>query len=156
MDKLQEIKAREAKATPGPWDNENGYMICGVNDGSHKDWKPPKRIKSGECAFCGNGDPIAIVQKNGKTFHVHKYAKDDRYSDAWHNIASASTYDDITGNYDYEEGGVCSTKEDSDFIAHAREDIPWMIAEIERMRDKINRWRTGGMLIEELDPEVEP
>jgi hypothetical protein len=45
----------------------------------------------------------------------------------------------IAGNYDYEEGGICSKPEDAEFIAAARTDIPDLLATIEELR-RANSW----------------
>lgn len=69
------------------------------------------------------GGPAKLIRttvgKNGGTLHVHLAGLDD-----WHHLVSEATGEEIAGNYDYEEGGICSRKEDAVFIARARTDIP--------------------------------
>jgi len=112
-------------ATPGPWEVGVYYFHAGVNDGTHPNWNPPKEIKKGQCTFCANKDAELVkTYKNekGESYHIHKI-----YNYNWHIIASAATYEKIIGNYDYDEGGVCSTPEDAKFIAEAREGWPHAI-----------------------------
>lgn len=51
---------------------------------------------------------------------------------AWHYIVSVEGKP-ITGNYETEDGGVCSAKEDSDFIIAARNEVPELIEQAEHM-----------------------
>lgn len=55
------------------------------------------------------------------------YHTDENYREIW---GSANTL--VCGNYDAEFGGM-HKPEDADFIIHAREDIPALIAEIRRL-----------------------
>lgn len=74
MDRLTEIKSREAAATPGPWESIGVNIL----------------------------DDLAI----------------------W-------TKDKCITVYDFDE--------DNDFILNARKDIPWLIAEVERLRAENER-----------------
>jgi hypothetical protein len=38
---------------------------------------------------------------------------------------------------------VAASVEDADFIANARADIPWLIAEIERLHAELDKWESG-------------
>ena len=51
-------------------------------------------------------------------------------------LAMKPFYDDDTG-----EITICSFQDDRDFIAHAREDIPALIAEIESLREQITKYQ---------------
>ena len=55
----------------------------------------------------------------------------------WAHIISEPTNKKVTGTYDLDEGGICSTEKDSDFIRHARQDIPFLLAEVERLREAL-------------------
>lgn len=90
-DRLEEIKARAEKATPGPWsaDDEHGDI-----PGAERAWCVSKITESGD------------------------------YS---HDIAYLST--DCADPIGTQETA------DAEFIAHAREDIPWLVAEVERLRE---------------------
>lgn len=54
------------------------------------------------------------------------------FEDDWHRIAGPGGQ--VCGNYGYEEGGVIR-EEDAAFIAHSREDIPALVAEVRRLRE---------------------
>lgn len=51
----------------------------------------------------------------------------------------------IAGQWDYEEGGI-SEVPDADFIAHAREDIPTLLALIDEQQAEIERLRREVLL----------
>lgn len=74
----------------------------------------------------------------------------------WHYISSAATFTPITGNFDYDEGGVSSKPEDSVFITNAPTDVEELLAyvtelerrakrddtkEVERLRDEVTKLR---------------
>lgn len=100
--------------TKGPWEIAS-YYEAGVNDGTHPGWNPPNNIPHGQCAFCGNpeGKLIKEYKVNGGTTHLHRFPSSD-----WHDIYSVNGTK-ITGNYDYEEGGVCNSEADARLIAAA-------------------------------------
>jgi len=103
-----------AKHTPGPWFVGTFYEAF-VNDGSHKGWTNPQ-IPENECAFCGNKAGVLVssyVAEDGGTSHRHRFPVD-----SFHDITSESGIQ-IVGNYDYEEGGICTSKEDAHLIAAA-------------------------------------
>ena len=108
--------------TPGPWETGCWYDSAGVNDGSIPDWKPPADIKPGDCALCANpeGRFIRAYVEEGRSYHVHRFP-----DDSWRQIhAVDGTL--IVGNYDYEEGGVCTNEADARLIAAA----PRMLAHL--------------------------
>jgi hypothetical protein len=127
-DELTKLQGLCDNATPGPWSNDVSYGEYGV--------------KSKKCFLCGRDDSPVVgtrpavaheIETNGcKQYHTHEYP-----NSKWHDISSKSTFERITGNYDYEEGGVCSSKADSDFIAAAREAVPQLLAEVKRLRDAL-------------------
>lgn len=137
MSKLEDIQARAEKATKGPW-------ALGRLYGQH--------LRHGEmdCAWCGKGLVLVkVVQaktSNPRDFTDTVHYHYDPNDDSWRDIVSLATGDEITGNYDYEAGGVASTEEDARFIAHTREDIPYLIAELlgERERCAAVAERTRG------------
>ncbi len=120
---LEAIKAREAEATKGPWraayseqEHRTGSLMC-------KD-------------TCGNGDiPIRITQLKpsidwpGTEGHVmcDRSSVDD--------VISETTDEHVVccGGHDYDDCGFVSPS-DAEFIAHARQDVPALIAEVERLR----------------------
>lgn len=123
------IKARARAATPGPWTTDR-MLTAGVYDGTET-WRPAS-IAIGQCAFCWNPDATLLadrVDEKGWHHHVHRIPMGD-----WHDISSLSTFEPITGNYDDEEGGICSTEEDAEFIVHSREDMEALVADHEMLR----------------------
>lgn len=106
-----------AESTPGPWEIGTNYWTAGVNDGTHRDWRPPRTIAPGECTYCWNPDGILVeaFSKGGESFHTHRFT-----DDKWHDIVSAKTRENITGNYDYEAGGVSSSEADARLIVWLR------------------------------------
>jgi len=129
-DYLAQVRARCEAATAGPWSAGVFYIAATVNDGANPTWAPPPTIPVGECAYCREGNPVRVRKGlRGETLHVHAL---DGVGD-WHGIYSTTTGDAITGNYDHEEGGVCSTEADAAFIAHAREDVPTLLAAAEQI-----------------------
>ncbi len=129
-DELAAIRARCEAATPGPWEWERSYSVAYPGT-------------DGKCCYClspkANELVREFVAEDGRPAHVHRFAWDD-YPDKWHFIDSADGTT-ITGNYDYEDGGVASKREDADFIAHARTDVPALLAEVERLRKELE-WAT--------------
>lgn len=127
-ERLREIKERCERATPGPWRVGNPYVVAPVRDD--------------KCMLCDMSEPLATVTENGQTCHVH--FDDRQYEDDWRDIASESTFETIVGDYSYDSGGVATTRADAEFIAHAREDVPALIAEVERL------WEENWKLHQEL------
>lgn len=126
-EELAAIRERESKATPGPW--VSGYYVFGGLVRKGQD----------QCNWCGKNAPLvstyeaqpneAQAAKFDSTAHQHLFPRDDE--DAWREILSLTTYTSISGNYDSEAGGICSTKDDAAFIAAARTDIPRLLATVE-------------------------
>jgi len=120
---LEPIKAREAAATKGPW---------------KIGWTAEAHVYSGtdKCAFCERCGPVVMrsvgtpsdPERFGEATHRHWISDDD-----WHRISTEFGVE-ICANYDYESGGIASSEVDADFIAHARQDIPALLREIERLR----------------------
>lgn len=118
MDKSKVVADGVGKHTPGPWTCAWMYLTAGVNDGTHPQWNPPAHIKTGQCAYCTNDEaPFvrAYTDEKGGSCHVHRFPSED-----WHDIYAADGTR-ITGNYDYEEGGVCSSEADAKLISKAPE-----------------------------------
>ncbi|PCK21866.1 hypothetical protein CEY02_06540 [Bacillus pumilus] len=46
--------------------------------------------------------------------------------------------DNFKGSYQTFSVATCTRKEDTEFIAHARQDIPWLISEIDRLNSGID------------------
>ena len=133
---LDAIRARAEAATAGPWRVGTTSSRCRVNDDKHLNWTAPASIPKGECALCYESAPVRTYKDaTGAGYHIHLLTGAE-----WRDICSAQGVQ-ITGNYDYEDGGVCSSEEDATFIAHARTDIPAMADEIERLRGLLREAR---------------
>lgn len=112
---LQPLKDRLAAATPGPWEvvpEFDTYMIDGPDD---------------ECTYCQAGDkPVKVEEyeefETSPAYTVHYHAGEA------HHINAVGV--GITGNYDYEVGGILDGK-NTEFIAHAPTDQAKLIAAIE-------------------------
>ena len=121
------------RATPGPWEIGVWYTNGRVNDGSDATWKP-KNIPHGKCYVCHCEESILVKEyKNcvGHTMHLHKLPD----LSEWREIYS-TTGKRIIGNYNDEEGGVCTKKEDAEFIAEAREALPYWLKRVKELEKK--------------------
>jgi len=123
---LATIEARAMAATPGPW-------LEGV------DYWEAESDADGQCRNCGGDTPLMEVRPEAnQLWHVHRWRLDRRrYPHWWTEIASDGVHETVCGgNY----GGVVC-RADAEFIAHAREDIPRLLAEIHRLRAKCSPHR---------------
>ena len=144
--KLQEIEARANAATPGPWRSGGFYGLGRVQDGDHAGWVLGGAFPIGRCAFCARApEPCsATVMHRGeydaapRAYHAHWIAAEP--GEGWQGISSDAVALAITGNYDYARGGVRSTPEDSAFIAHARTDVPALVAEVRRLTAQFSNY----------------
>lgn len=90
-------------------------------------------------AYCAKATPGSWVVTGGEIENPHTYAtvigQEDRGSNAWHadmRLILADT--------------------DADFIAHARTDLPALVAEVERLREDRDSWE--GALDAQLDKNI--
>ncbi|GII63579.1 hypothetical protein Skr01_36640 [Sphaerisporangium krabiense] len=122
-EELNAIKARVNAASAGPWERGDVYLTAGVGFGM-----PP-----GQCAFCRLGDPVwsGDANINGRMMPAHRHRDPNPYEPD-HKI-TGSNGEVVAGNYDYEAGGIIEPA-DTEFIVHARTDVPALVAEIERIR----------------------
>ena len=126
---LDEIEARVSKATEGPWENGDRYAVAGVINKA-----------AGTCAYCANsGAPLWVGTRdiNGTKMMAHIHLRSEVWSEG-HEILHREGGDiwQIAGNYDWEQGGITNGA-DCDFIVHARDDIPALIAEVRHLRQYI-------------------
>lgn len=154
---IKAIRARLDATTPGPWVKGGYYSFCGANDGKTTHLYT-SRLPLGRCHRCKDEpEPcaIAVTRNDGLLYHGwwmgldemeatsraraleegEEYPEESYVPRGWHHIASSTTYDPITGNFDYEEGGVCSTADDAAFIENAPTDVHDLllyVAELER------------------------
>jgi hypothetical protein len=137
-EQLREIGERANKATPGPWRDDVYVFECGVFEEGDYERGLSRKIPIGKCDDCGKGPLLATIVREGTTFHRHMREPTEDYQFDWRSIFSASNGTEICGNYDYEEGGVASTKEDADFISHARQDIPDLLAHVAELEESLH------------------
>jgi hypothetical protein len=134
MDRIDEIRARERAATPGPW-------VVGANYWVHEE------EADGQCWACKwkarEVLPHTVIEREGKRYHVH-YGINPNW---WNQISSATTYGEITA-YDIDTtGGVLSTKEDAEFIAAAREAVPYLLAAVDALTAELAELKTEYLVI---------
>lgn len=94
MSKLDEIRERWEKATPGPW-------------------------KAHDFGYGGMEEPCSIVIHTGKF--------------DWQDINGEGTSVIASMLWDSQEA------DNADAIAHAREDVPWLLAKIDRLDEQVKR-----------------
>jgi hypothetical protein len=103
MSRIEDIQARVDVATAGPWRKGWPSFYCTL-DHQH-------------------GGRKCVYQFHGWNENEHEIFQDGL---ADGDVGSGVK---IAGNYDYEEGGIVKS-DDADFIAHAREDMPWLLARV--------------------------
>lgn len=118
-DRLSEIRARLDKATPGPWEFPIEKPTFGAEPMEncmcqHPDW---------ETVGSSSDGTDEGTDKDGDHWHRHRQID-------WHFIQSET--EAITGNFDYEVGGVINRR-DADLIAHAPDDLAWLLARVDRV-----------------------
>lgn len=121
--RLAEIRERVEKATPGPWNvgflDDEMFMNAVV-------------IQT---------RPFDLRKKSISTSDggVHKY--ENRRPGRWRHDLSDEELESIIGCTLLQAGhhrigeGTELWDENADFIAHAREDVPWLLAEVERLQE---------------------
>ncbi|MFC4225447.1 hypothetical protein [Lysinibacter cavernae] len=118
-ERIAEICARAEAATAGPWTtSERDHFNYEVDD-------------DGICSRCVHYPESPLKEvfiQNDQTWHSH-------YEPA-HHVMSGDTC--ITGNYDYEIGGILEDN-DTIFIAHARSDIPFLLRELNAANEKLSK-----------------
>ena len=121
---LQAIEARLAAATPGPWR------------------RPEPKIYDSyvalEDCICANGwdngesritlEESGLEDEDGNEYHRHTETD-------YHHVIGSNGHG-VTGNYDWEAGGIME-EADTEFIAHAPEDIRALLGEVTDLRVKL-------------------
>ena len=145
MSRLEEIEARAQAATPGPWEVSYWY-----------EWH---RADSRRCAeTCGRGKtPLATRMAVKYEHHATGRSVED--------IVVAGRHHLICPGHGYEESGSIDEAE-AEFIAHARSDVPWLLAEVRHLREKFrefvhDEWCSMTCYCDEFvtahdDPETPP
>lgn len=106
-ERIMEIAAREAKATAGPWiapPNDPSTTMIGFSDHTVASVSRPMGLKAGRWAGASNTDPWPTVDI----------------------VCEPPLPDDIAGD--------AVAFSNAEFIAHAREDVPDLLAECSRLR----------------------
>jgi hypothetical protein len=127
-EELDAIKARVNAATPGPWERGDVYGTAGVGFGH----------QPGKCALCHHGEPVWVGEANinGRTMQAHRHRDPEPYEPD-HRITGPDGQC-IAGNYDYEAGGILEPA-DTEFITHARTDVPALLAELDLAKAVMSR-----------------
>lgn len=127
---LDEIRARAEKATPGPWERGHVWLLAGLifDDAGNR---LKDRTSATRCCYCHLGEPVwsGMTDINGKQMRAHRHRDPAPY-------APESAISDADGGmvvYGGEDSGIVDAA-DAEFIAHAREDVPALIAEVDRLR----------------------
>lgn len=113
MTRLEEIE-RRVQATPGPWAVEYSYGWHAKDSPGCKD-------------TCGKGQTPFLPPRMEKGEEIHAWrrhvddiaAPEDPHLVCW-------------GHDDGDYGGIDEAT--ADFAAHARADVPWLLAEVRRLR----------------------
>ena len=130
-EEFKAIKARADAATPGPWEAGDVWLTAGlIWDADHNRVGPKVAT---HCGYCHHGEPVwaGRTDINGTVMRAHRHRDPDPYEPT-HKISGADGAS-VAGNYDYEAGGILRP-EDTEFIIHARTDVPALLAEVDRLR----------------------
>ncbi|MEW5929533.1 MAG: hypothetical protein AB1941_18920 [Gemmatimonadota bacterium] len=139
-DDLAQMERRAGGATPGPWEAGVRYERFGVNEGARPGEGPFSFLPVGRCYFCAeSGEPPLATERDrhGAEYHVHRVGGGGpRPAAGWRTISSAATRETVVESYE----GMVSTgirPPDAEFIAHARVDVPRLVAEVRRLREAL-------------------
>ena len=142
--RLGEIRERVAAATEGPWEHGDRQFTAGVNE----------RFGTDACAHCRrHGDPtwIGVRDINGQKMLTHVHTDAEPW---WkHGIFAFRDSGSSVVVHDTEYGYM--DQADAEFIAHAREDVPWLMAEVELLTGERDRARELAARLEEQVARVE-
>jgi hypothetical protein len=117
-ERLAEIEARANAATRGPWRAGAPDWRCRKPEhGTMQHPGPP------ECVYQYAGWQAAV----GVVSPDPGYAADD---------TRAAERPAVAGTWDYESGGILAPA-DVVFVAHARADVPELVAEVKRLREAV-------------------
>ena len=139
-DLLRDLELCE-KATPGPWKLMFGML---------QQLSTMIQIPIGIRVYRVQGVNVLYVHEElvreykdelGRTMHLHK----TYINDNWRSIYNTDGVQ-IVGAYDYEDNGMCTTREDAEFITSSRTGWPHAIeralkaeAEVEKLRAEVER-----------------
>lgn len=146
--RLAEIRDRANAATEGPWEHGDRQYVYGVT-GRFGDDRCPHCARTG----FGDGPSWAGVRNiNGKEMLVHVHTSDKPRRR--HGVHAVRANGSISVVRDAEEYGYMYPA-DAEFIAHAREDVPWLLAEVERLTAERDRARGLAARLEAQIARVE-
>lgn len=142
-DRLDEIKERASRATPGPWRLGTTTYRCKLDHGK---------------GTGGHGGSECIYTFDGWWESGCGYDVSVDKEPATRNEDDESL---ICGQWNYEYGGV-KKKDDAEFIAHSREDVDWLVKELETANKLIKHWQNRfdkeqagvDQLMKRLDEEM--
>ncbi|HEX2093697.1 MAG TPA: hypothetical protein VHG28_14945 [Longimicrobiaceae bacterium] len=141
---LAEIERRATEATPGPWEAGVRYERFGVNPGLRPGEGPYSFLPAGRCYVCAESGAAPVCTERdrfGTLYHVHRMEMElSRSGTGWRAISSAGTRELVVESYE----GMLSTglrSSDAAFIAHARQDVPRLVAEVRRLRMALEELR---------------
>lgn len=126
-EQLDDIEARANAATEGPWERGDVWHWAGVL---------AEKFGEGRCAWCQvDGEPVWIGEAdiNGRQMLAHQHRDPTPYA---YDHYISNEHGLVAGPYGYEEGGVIDPA-DTEFIVHARTDVPALVAVVERQRAAI-------------------
>ncbi len=146
--RLAEIRARADAATEGPWVRGDRKRIAGVTG----------RFGEDRCVYCKEGtEPswVGVRDINGTEMlaHVHAASAFTWWDHGIYATRAAAT-DSICVVRDTDEYGLMDPA-DAEFIAAARQDVPWLLAEVERLTGERDRARGLAARLEEQVARVE-
>lgn len=133
-ERLAEIRDRADAATRGPWEPGMVWLVAGlIWDDDHRRADPDKAT---HCGYCHHGEPVWSGQRNinGTVMNAHRHRASEPYG--IEHLISAADGDLVAGNYDYEDGGIIAPA-DTAFVAAARQDVPDLLTEVERLRGEL-------------------
>lgn len=120
---LDAMEARAGAATKGPWEVVPRTVDAMLEDGD-------------ECQYCGEGRPLDSSEDYREDDGSLSYTMHRHVTEPHHVVAGGI---EITGQVDYEEGGVIRGA-DTAFIAAARTEHPALIAVVRRQVDELSEY----------------
>lgn len=120
---LDAMEARAAAATKGPWE-----VVPRTDDSVIE--------ADDECHYCGEGRTLVSAEEYEGDETTASYTL-HRHEAAPHHVVAGGT--EITGQVDYEEGGIIRA-EDTAFIAAARTEHPALIGEVRRQAEELSEF----------------
>ncbi|MBI3970384.1 MAG: hypothetical protein HY332_03765 [Chloroflexi bacterium] len=173
-EELAAIKAWEARATPGPWEQGVDYAEAPANpgEGEWATWRDRDRVEPdliwqlkhlpiGQCELCEDGPPIREERRDTKvslyrrwdtgqghdyvaettrlvTFHLHRVA---RRRDTPLAPISSTTARQVVLDVVTVAGATRLVLSEADalFITRARDAVPQLVAEVERLQEQVQR-----------------